>query len=157
MSINIERILLELELLPKFDTQISIQGVLGNKDPLYGTGKLAKLKHTEEEFTVPNFSGLVYTNYVLEKLGMYRTRLMNLKPKTCYSYHRDPTVRLHIPLTTNDNCFFVIDDEVIRYPADGNYFIVDTRKMHTAVNTSYEDRLHLVGCISHLDPYIQIK
>ena len=68
---------------------------------------------------------------------------------SCYSYHKDPTKRIHIPLITNDKCFMVIDDIVHRYPADGNYYISDTTKMHTAVNGSWEDRVHIVGCIDN--------
>ena len=56
-----------------------------------------------------------------------------------------PGKRFHIPLITNDNCFFVVDDKIVRYPADGNYYIVDTTKKHTAVNASWEDRIHLIG------------
>jgi len=41
----------------------------------------------------------------------------------------------------------IIDDEIIRYSADGNYYIMDTTKMHTAVNASFEERIHIVGCI----------
>ena len=42
-------------------------------------------------------------------------------------------------------CFFVIDDKITRYPADGNWYIVDTTKKHTALNASWNDRIHLVG------------
>ena len=73
---------------------------------------------------------------------------MNMKPKTCYSYHWDPTKRMHIPLLTNENNFFVIDDEISRYPADGSYYLIDTTKKHTFVNASFENRLHIVGCVN---------
>jgi len=70
---------------------------------------------------------------------------MNLKSKTCYTYHQDYGKRFHIPIITNDSCFFVIDDKIKRYPADGNYYIIDTTKKHTAVNASWKDRIHLIG------------
>jgi len=73
---------------------------------------------------------------------------MNMKPTTCYSYHWDPTKRMHIPLLTNENNFFVIDDEISRYPADGSYYLIDTTKKHTFVNASFENRLHIVGCVN---------
>ena len=38
---NIKRILLELELLPKYDTQISLQTVEGETDYNYGAGKIS--------------------------------------------------------------------------------------------------------------------
>ena len=91
---------------------------------------------------------MTYTNQVLKDLNVYRARVMRMPSKTCYSYHQDYTRRLHIPLITNENCFFVIDDEVIRYPADGNYYVADTRKFHTFVNASWEERIHIVDCIS---------
>ena len=144
---DIERILLELELLPEYDTQISLQTIKGETDYNYGTGRLDNLEHKEKDFIVPLFD-MPYTNSIIKDLGMYRTRVMRIHSKTCYSYHQDPTMRIHIPLITNDKCFMVIDDKVIRYPADGNHYIVDTTKMHTAVNASWEERIHIVGCFN---------
>ena len=144
MSINIEYILLELESLPKYDTQLSLQVTA---DGSSGEGQLAKLDYKEEDFNVFAYD-IPYTNSVLSELGMYRTRLMNMKPKTCYSYHWDPTKRMHIPLLTNENNFFVIDDEISRYPADGSHYLIDTTKKHTFVNASFESRLHIVGCVN---------
>ena len=147
MKISINKILKELEFLPKYDTQISLQGVEGQTDPFYGTGKLADCKHKESEFIHPLFAELKYTNKVLSDLGMCRTRLLKLKPFRCYSYHRDASKRIHIPIITNERCMFIIDDEVHRYPADGNSYLLDTTKPHTAINASYEDRYHIVGCV----------
>jgi len=148
INYDIERILLELELLPKYDTQISLQTVEGETDHNYGTGRLTSInKHTEQDFVIPLWD-MPYTNSIIKDLGMYRTRVMRMYSKTCYSYHKDPTMRIHIPLITNDKCFMVIDDKVIRYPADGNYYLVDTTKMHTAVNSSWEDRIHIIGCVN---------
>ena len=76
---------------------------------------------------------------------MFRTRIMRLRPYQCYSYHIDPSPRIHIPLITNENCFMIIDDMLYRYPADGNYYLADTTKIHTFVNASLEDRIHIVG------------
>jgi len=147
MPIDIKRILLELEYLPEYDTQIMLQGVNGILDPFYGIGNLKTADHYEEEFHFPLFEKLEYTNKIIKDLRIVRTRVMKMKPKTCYTYHRDWTKRLHIPLITNENCMFIIDDEVKRYPADGNYYIVDTTKMHTAINASFEERIHIVGCL----------
>jgi len=147
MPIDIKRILLELEYLPEYDTQIMLQGVNGILDPFYGIGNLKTADHYEEEFHFPLFEKLEYTNKIIKDLRIVRTRVMRMKPKTCYTYHRDWTKRLHIPLITNENCMFIIDDEVKRYPADGNYYIVDTTKMHTAINASFEERIHIVGCL----------
>jgi hypothetical protein len=143
MRIDVEHILLELESLPEYDTQLSLQVTSSGSS---GEGKLNNLDFLEKDFNVFAYD-LPYTNSILSELGMYRTRLMNMKPKTCYSYHWDPTKRMHIPLITNENNFFVIDDEVSRYPADGSYYLVDTTKKHTFVNASFDSRVHIVGCV----------
>ncbi len=148
MSIDVERILLELELLPEYDTQISLQTVLGETNPKYGTGHLHLLNHNENDFNIHIFPELEYTNSIITKLGMFRTRVMRMHPKTCYSYHKDPSMRMHIPLITNEDCFFIINDVLSRYPADGNYYLVDTTKKHTFVNASFEERIHIVGCVN---------
>ena len=70
MSINIEHILLELEDLPKYDTQLSLQVTA---DGSSGEGQLAKLDYKEEDFNVFAYD-IPYTNSVLSELGMYRTR-----------------------------------------------------------------------------------
>ena len=150
--IDIDRILVELEMHvpkapPRGSSQIALQGVEGNRDPYYGIGRLSEVSHREAEFIVPNFN-MEYTNSVLKKLGMHRSRVMTMCKTSCYSYHQDSTQRIHIPLITNDKCFFVIDDIIHRYPADGNYYIADTTKLHTFVNASWEDRVHIVGCIA---------
>lgn len=147
MSIDVERILLELEILPDYDTQIGLQGVFGIPDPFYATGRITDKAHTEEQFTEFLFN-IPYTNSILQQLSVYRARVMRMRPKTCYTYHQDWTKRMHIPLVTNPNCFLIVDDQVLRYPADGDSYIVDTTKMHTAVNASLEDRIHIVGCIN---------
>ena len=147
--IDIDKILLEIEkFIPEYDNQISLQGVPGNIDPSYGTGRLEKLNHGEADFTEPLFPEMTYTNSVIKQLGMFRTRLMRLQPYQCYSYHIDPTVRVHIPLITNENCFMIIEDKMYRYPADGNHYLADTTKIHTFVNASLEDRIHIVGGIN---------
>jgi len=76
---------------------------------------------------------------------MFRTRVMMMKPHRCYSYHKDPTPRIHIPLITDEKCMLIVDDKVIRLPADGNYYKIDTTLYHTALNGSNIERIHLVG------------
>ena len=55
MQYDIKKILSELELLPKYDTQIALQTVEGENDYNYGTGRLDSLKHTEQDFINPIF------------------------------------------------------------------------------------------------------
>jgi|TARA_R110000744_G_scaffold330649_1_gene436127 hypothetical protein len=153
MRIDIERILFEIKMyIPEEvyynkSTQIALQGVEGKYDPEYGTGRLDTIVHKESDFHVPNFMRMEYTNHILDSLGMYRSRIMKMESKTCYTYHQDPTMRMHIPLVTNENCFIIVDDILHRYPADGSNYLIDTTKMHTAVNASREERIHIVGCV----------
>lgn len=144
-EVDLDKILQEIKVVPEYDRQIMLQGVEGNLDPNYGIGRLEHLKHKEEQFTVPIFD-MPYVNDLMEKLKMFRTRLMRLPPYTCYSYHEDPTPRIHIPLVTDENCLMIIDDMVYRYPA-GIWQIADTTLPHTAVNCSPTcQRIHIVGC-----------
>lgn len=148
--INIELILSELDThLPNWrqESQISLQSTENNIDSLEGTGAVRTLKCSEKFFKVPTFNNLTYTNSIIEKLNMHRTRIMILKGRSCYTYHRDFSKRIHIPLITNKDNFFVIEDQVSRYPATGDFYIIDTTKKHTFVNSSLEDRVHIVGCI----------
>lgn len=142
--IDIDHILLELESLPKYDTQLSLQVTPTGSS---GEGRLANLDSKEEDFKVFAYD-LPYTNSIISELKMYRTRVMKMGPKSCYTYHQDPTKRIHIPLITNESNFMVIDGKVFWYPADGNYYVADTTKLHTFVNASREFRTHIVGCIN---------
>jgi hypothetical protein len=144
MSLDLEKIKKELQTLPSYDEQISLQGTKDNLDPFWGIGRAIDLPEREVEFTYPLFN-IPYINSIIKEHNLYRVRLMNLKSKTCYTYHKDQCKRFHIPIITNENCFFIVDDNLIRYPADGNYYIVDTDKKHTAINASKEDRIHLIG------------
>jgi|TARA_R110002153_G_scaffold19233_2_gene66429 hypothetical protein len=149
MSVDIEQILFEMQILPEFETQLSLQKAPGSK--VSGEDIISDLDDVSENMFTEFIYNMPYTNSILKKHGVYRARIMNLKPKTNYTYHQDYTKRFHIPLITNNKCFFVIDDKVIRYPADGNYYIVDTTKLHTAINSSREDRIHIIGCIDEKD------
>ena len=94
-----------------------------------------------------NFN-LEYTNSLLEKLGMFNSRVMLLQPTKCYSYHTDTTPRIHIPVTTNNFCFFILKKEMFNLP-EGKAYWIDTRKAHTALNGCPPDvdfdRWHIVG------------
>ena len=147
---DIQKILNELKILPKWGAQICLQGVKGNDDPFLGCGKLKNLTFEEKAFTSFLFD-IPYTNSIISNLGLYRTRVLRLSPGQCLSYHRDPTKRIHIPLITNIKAFLIIDKEVIHLPADGNHYLIDTIQKHTAINASpehlREDRIHIVGLV----------
>ena len=92
----------------------------------------------------PFFKNTVFEE-IINEFGLKRTRLMWLKPRSCYSMHRDDSPRLHIPLITNEQCFFVFKDYGLFEMPIGNAYKVDTRETHSAMNCSTEWRLHLIG------------
>lgn len=117
------------------------------------TRTLKEKQNTEDQYIhfLNMFKG-TYTEDVYNKLSMTykigRLRFMYVKPKTCYTWHKDSTHRIHIPLyTDHTQTGLIIEDTIIRMPADGNAYIVDTRKPHTAFNGWLETRIHLVGVL----------
>lgn len=99
-------------------------------------------KGTEIETIYESVKEIAQSSYGV-KIG--RVRLMRLRPKSCYSYHIDPEeFRFHIPLKTNKNCFFVINDVIARMTEETSLYILKTNEVHTAVNASFNNRDHLV-------------
>jgi len=78
--------------------------------------------------------------------ALVRTRLMLLKPKSCYSWHKDVGKRVHLAVYTSQDCFFVENSILQHIPSDGYAYEVDVSSWHTALNCSTQDRLHIVGC-----------
>lgn len=147
-KVDIDKIIQEIEskifTYEKFEDQINLQIVPGIRNPFYGSRKGDELKHKEIDFT-EYFFDMPYTNSVLKKFDLVRCRVMYMKPKTCLSVHVDPTRRLHIPLVSSDDCFFVINNKIYRMPNDGSVYLMNAKLPHTAVNASFAKRLHLVG------------
>ena len=142
---DLERVLLEFEMLPEYNEQIMLQSPAGITDPFLGVGRTTEFSYEEKDFCEPTFD-LPYINYIIQELKLFRTRVMKMKPRTCYTYHQDKTPRIHVPVVTDEKCFFVYEDKVVRCPANGNSYYVDTRKRHTFVNCWTQDRIHIVGC-----------
>lgn len=96
------------------------------------------------EFFIGTYVETVH-NTLYEMFGVTRGRFMTLnKKKRAYSYHSDLTPRLHIPVTTNRDCKFIVDDVVYHLPDVGQLYMVDTTRPHSALNLGYEERLHIV-------------
>ena len=152
ININISNVLSEVEQYifseENFVDQICLQGVNKFIDPYYGSRSMKEVdsEFTEYDFSVSLFPDMEYTNSLIGDLGIKRTRIMRMKPKTCLSYHYDRTWRVHVPLITNSKCFLLIDGTAYHVPADGAYK-VNTTKYHTAINASFEARTHLVGIL----------
>jgi len=91
-----------------------------------------------------------YTNSILKEYNLFNSRIMSLNGKKCYTWHRDNTPRVHLPIITNSNCLFVLEDKAFKMPA-GNIYWVDTRKSHTALNGNKDyTRYHIVGMTNEL-------
>ena len=123
-------------------------------DPYQGTGD-SRLDHCpmygleERDFTEfnPEFRGTVF-EYIFENFPhtIGRMRLMKMLPKRAMWMHNDPgMVRYHFAIITNENCFILYRDHGhYHIPSDGVCYFMDTEEYHSAVNTSREDRIHLV-------------
>lgn len=86
-------------------------------------------------------------NLVKSKFKIGRMRFLMKPPRTCLSWHRDPEMRLHIPVITNKGNIMVIEDTAFHMPANGNGYITDNTKYHNFFNGSEVERVHLVTTI----------
>ena len=88
-------------------------------------------------------------NDLNDKYGICRARFMRLtKLNRAYSYHQDWTPRIHIPLKTDRNSLFLVEDNVIKMHNIGTTYKLDTRYRHTALNLGSADRIHMVFCLT---------
>ena len=86
-------------------------------------------------------------NLITSKFKLGRVRFLMKPPRSCLSWHRDPEMRLHIPIITNEGCRMVIEDTSFHMPSNGNGYITDNTKYHNFFNGSEVDRVHLVATV----------
>jgi hypothetical protein len=84
---------------------------------------------------------------IIQEYNCTRLRWMWMDPKSCYTYHKDQTPRIHIPIITNPDNLFIFEDTAPFHLGAGHVYWVDTRKKHTFANCSNQQRLHLVGAV----------
>jgi hypothetical protein len=84
---------------------------------------------------------------IVNRYQFKKTRLMWVYPYACYTMHRDSTPRVHIPLVTNKETYFVFQRGLIKHLEPGFVHYTDTRVRHTFMNCSDEKRLHIVGAV----------
>jgi hypothetical protein len=93
-----------------------------------------------------------FKNTAFEKIiidyNLKRTRLMWSNPMSCYSMHKDSTPRIHIPLITHPECYFVFKQGIIQHMPVGQVYWVNTVEPHTFINCSEVPRLHIVGVVN---------
>ena len=117
-----------------------------------GTGSAAgggQFLNTKEYIVLNKMLKGSYLEEVHDIMANYhdfgRMRLMKLKGRQCMSLHVDLEKRIHIPIITNENCLMIVDDEVFHMPAEGNAYLVNTKKRHTALNSNKDfERIHLM-------------
>ena len=144
-EVDLDRILLELEsknLLTHMRTDLQKQCADEYRTPnTANPQEAADYDFTDLVYDLP------YVNSIIQKYHLSRTRVLGIQRSVCYSYHKDSMPRVHIPLITNDKCMFIVDDQVMRMPADGSVYWLDTMQMHTALNANLDEfnRFHIVG------------
>jgi hypothetical protein len=126
--------------------QLGLQYRVGENPESSAVGSI---KENEESFSlIPKWcQSTIFEDIILE-YSLHRTRLMWLSPFSCYSMHRDPTPRIHIPIITNEFCYFVFRDQLPMHLPVGSVYHVDTRNAHTFINCSSVARLHLIGVVT---------
>jgi hypothetical protein len=148
---NLDKVKLEIDQLANQhgwwqDSQISLQSPDGNFHE--GNGKIEQSKYNERDFNKLNIPENWEIARFVQENKLYRTRIMKLKPKQCYSVHKDRTPRVHLAVETHQSCLFILDNRAFQIPADGRAYYVDTTKPHTALNGTLDlERIHIVGCI----------
>lgn len=108
-----------------------------------GTSKGDELAYTNLN---PFFKDTIFEE-VINKYNLIRTRLMWVSPMTCYSMHKDSTPRIHIPMITNPECYFVFKAGIIQHMPAGFVYWTNTVNLHTFMNCSDKPRLHLIGVV----------
>ena len=113
---------------------------------------------SEDDFTTinPEFRGTAFEEFLSTLPFPYRrARLMRMPKKTCLTIHNDTCLRYHYAIRTNPACFLVhMDDRTGRFhhvPADGHLYEMDGTQVHTAMNASREERIHLVISSTQFD------
>jgi hypothetical protein len=114
-----------------------------------GTGTLTGLVNPEHQYKNlnPLLRGTIFED-IINEYKLVRTRFMWVNGMSCYSMHRDLSPRIHVPIITNPECFFVLKtgtEGLIEHLPAGKVYWTDTRMQHTFMNCSSEPRLHLIG------------
>jgi len=163
---DVQRLRDDIELLRQrgyltaHDHQICLTGMDANSSWRDGVGKLLerypqyeRSMDVEVQFNtwLPEFDDL-YAKEVYQQLSqrwrLGRMRVMEIMPKACYSWHKDVSPRLHVAIDTDHTkCGLIVEDGICRVPADGNAYLIDTTRYHTAFNAMDRSRLHLVAVV----------
>lgn len=147
---NLQTIQLEIDFIVNnvgwFDSQIALQSTDG-KTWNDGLSKSSGKNFKETDYNVLNTKPHWELTKFITENNLYRTRILKLSPKNCYTYHQDWTKRVHLAVITHPFCFLIENDQLIHIPADTHPYLVDTIQPHLALNASLDcERVHVVGC-----------
>lgn len=120
---------------------------IDSEDPWTSAVGLCKTEESAYSQLNPFFKDTIFEQIIKEH-NLIRTRLMWVYPFACYSMHRDSSPRIHIPLITNVDCYFVFKEGLIEHLKTGSVYWVNTQLWHTFINCTTKKRLHLVGVTS---------
>ena len=137
----------------RYRDQLSLQT---NGLPDWDSSTGSRIGQPEEQWDKlhPDLVGTWWETFFSElPFKVYRSRLMTMHPRSCYSIHVDDNPRLHIAIKTHRQARFIFTNPPIlkHIPSDGNIWWIDTRLEHSAMNGSLEDRIHLVMCLVNTD------
>ena len=102
----------------------------------------------ETEFKILEIYKNTYILDVIKDLNIIygRVRFLKMLPGHIMRIHYDPSIRYHIPITTNSYCGF-LDESLNTHTMSepGRLYKLDATNFHSAFNCSRnEDRIHLV-------------
>lgn len=154
-TVDLERLKIEAHKLSwdevnnVYRQQISLQ-TNGTSDWQSSTGSRPNQDEEQWDTIHPELAGTWWEDFFKNlPMKVYRSRLMVMMPRTCYSIHKDENPRLHVAIKTHRQARFIFTDPpyVKFIPDDSHIWWVDTRIEHTAINGSLEPRIHLVMCL----------
>ena len=124
----------------------------GQEDWHTGIGRIEELEiQSEKKYCNinPKLKGSELEEIILRH-NAYRTRIMSMPARQCYSIHADPSKRIHIPLITNSQAWMIWPtlSECHHMPR-GTVYLTDTTKPHTFINAHTENRIHIIMCVDN--------
>lgn len=142
---QVEQIISDIGFL---NNQIICQGLSENGNDWHtGIGRISELDYQDENLYRFLNKGLKDTPLgdLIEKYDAFRTRILALDPRHCYSVHNDPTPRIHIPIVTNFESWMIWPyNDQCKKLKPGLVYWTDTRKAHTFLNGGDDIRIHIV-------------
>lgn len=106
-----------------------------------------------DSFQVPTELIFGFGKKIIDEFPNVRQTIIACHPPgTFIDQHTDTEkfVKIHIPIKTNENSFFVFGDEKFNLEV-GNAYMINTTLMHGTENNGTTDRIHLIFKITEED------